>query len=109
MEGGGVSSERLILAKNRLLHSIQHVKISRSRWSVCLSVALFCPILIFTKVSQIWTCGTQRGVQSVLSPTKTRVFLRQYLWNGSTCELENGTIRSEMLKLVGLHTFYVKI
>ena len=69
-----VSSERLILAKNRLLHSIQHVKISWSRWSVCLSVTLFCPILIFTKVTQVWTRGTQRGVQSVLSPTKTRVF-----------------------------------
>ena len=56
-------------------------------------------------MSQIWTRGTQRGVQSVLSPTKTRVFLRQYLWNGSTCELENGTIRSEIVKLVSLHTF----
>jgi hypothetical protein len=97
-----VSSERLILAKNRLLHSIQHVKISWSRWSVCLSVTLFCPILIFTKVTQVWTRGTRaKCAQS----NENTIFLRQYLWNGLTCELENGTIRSEMLKLVSLHTF----
>ena len=73
---------------------------------VCLSVCrTFLSHSDFHKsVSDLDSRYTTRCAKCAQSNENTS-FLRQYLWNGSTCELENGTIRSEMLKLVSLHTF----